>query len=266
MTNAETNYVIESLARGLVVLKAFGPGNPEMSLADIAETAEVSKATGLRMARTLCEHGFLIKIDANKRYRVGPAAISVGLATVASMTLPSIAEPFLAHLRDVTGETVQLAVPDGDDVVIVGRTPSRQFPPNTIYIGHRVPIHAGSLGRAMLSTLDTDRLSALLDRIDINGATSRSRTTKREITASVTEAARRGWALNDQETTLEHRSLAAPLRAPSGRAVGALNITVSAQRLSARELARKHAMTVVGIAREVTALLPDTFAGRQYVA
>ncbi|MDI9930715.1 IclR family transcriptional regulator [Rhodococcus sp. IEGM 1354] len=227
--------------------------------------AEVSKATGLRVAHTPCEHGFLIKMEANKRYRVGPAAISVGLATVASMTLPSIAEPFLTRLRDITGETVQLAVPDGDDVVIVGRTPSRQFPPNTIYIGHRVPIHAGSLGRAMLSTLTPKELSTLLARIYINGATQRSRTTVDEIAASVADAAKRGWALNDQETTLEHRSLAAPVCTPSGRAVGAINITVSAQRLSARELARKHAATVVGIAQEVTALLPDTFAGRQYV-
>lgn len=265
MTDSASSYIIESLARGLVVLKTFGPGNPEMSLANIAEAAGVSKATALRVAHTLCEHGFLIKMDTNKRYRVGPAAISVGLATVASMTLPSIAEPFLTRLRDATGETVQLAVPDGQDVVIVGRTPSRQFPPNTIYIGHRVPIHAGSLGRAMLSTLTTEQLSTLLARIDISGATPRSRTTVDLITASVSEASRRGWALNDQETTLEHRSLAAPLCTPSGRAVGAVNITVSAQRLSARELSRKHAATVVGIAREIAALLPDTFAGRQYV-
>ncbi|MGO4238285.1 IclR family transcriptional regulator [Pseudarthrobacter sp. YAF2] len=266
MSGGNAAYTIESLARGLSVLKGFSPARYDMSLAEIAETAQVTKATAFRIAHTLTEYGFLMRIDQTKLYRLGPTALSVGLETVASMTLPIIAEPALVHLRDRTGETVQLAVPDQLSAVIVGRYPSRRFPPNTVYIGHRVPIYAGSLGRAMLSALEPEQRRAVLAECEIRAATPRSRTSPEAILQALEADAQRGWSLNDQETTVEHRSLAAPLLTPSGQPAGAVNVTVSAQRITAHDLVGKYADAVVQAAQNISGLLPETFAGRQYVA
>lgn len=259
------SYTIESLVRGLAVLKGFSPAKYEMDLTDIAEFAGVSKGTAFRIAHTLAEEGFLLRVDETKFYRLGPAAVSVGLETVSSMTLPTIAEPFLVRLRDITSQTVQLAVPDEGSAVIVGRYPSRRFPPNAVYIGHRVPIYAGSLGRSMLSALDSATRRQLLEVLDFEAMTPRSLTKLDRILDSTEVAARQGWSLNDQETTLEHRSLAAAIVTPSGAPVGAVNITVSAQRITAHNLSRKYAKSVVEAARSISDLLPEYFAGRQYL-
>lgn len=266
MPSRSGDYTIESLARGLRVLTAFGPGRPEMSLQDIADHVGVSKTGALRLGHTLCEAGFLVRVGDGRGYRLGPTAITVGLATTATMALPDVAEPLLEELRDTTGETVQFAVPHGTDAVIVGRVPSRQFPPNPVYIGHRVPIHAGSLGRAMLAAAPPQTCESLLGRTALAPLTSRTAVTPEAVRSDLDRIRRRGWALNDQETTVEHRSLAAAICVPSGAPVGAVNITVSASRVSARVLARTHATAVVAAAARISALLPEDFAGRTDVS
>ncbi|ALL77771.1 MULTISPECIES: IclR family transcriptional regulator [unclassified Pseudonocardia] len=266
MPSHRGDYTIESLARGLRVLTAFGPARPEMSLQDIADHVDVSKAGALRLGHTLCEAGFLVRVGDGRGYRLGPTAITVGLATTATMALPEVAEPLLVELRDVTGETAQLAVPHGTDAVIVGRVPSRQFPPNPVYIGHRVPIHAGSLGRAMLAAAPAGTCDEVLARSELPALTPRTATTPEAIRSDLDRTRRRGWALNDQQTTVEHRSLAAAIRVPSGAPVGAVNITVSASRVGARVLARTHAAAVVHVAARISELLPEDFAGRTDVA
>src|SRR5262245_52091875 len=106
----QESYFVMSLARGLAVLKAFSPERTELTLSDIAAVAGVSNPSALRIGHTLVELGFLTRNPLTKGYRVGPGVLTLGAASLASMSLLDIAEPYLAQLRDESGETVKMAV------------------------------------------------------------------------------------------------------------------------------------------------------------
>jgi len=256
----EHGYHIAALARGLAVLDAFGPGHHELTLKEVAEAVDVTPPSALRIGYTLIEAGFLVRNPSTKGYRLGPHALSVGLETLSSMTLPEIAEPYLVALRDSTDETVKLAIPTGTDVMIVARVASLSHPGTTNYIGSSVPMTLSSLGRAVLAWQPAATINAVLAAARTIRLTPKTMP-KARLRQELEATRQRGYALNDQGTTVEQRSIAAPLLDASGRAIGALNLSVSAQRFSLSELERRLAPDVVRAARAVSSVLPPQVQG-----
>ena len=80
-------YFVESLGRGLAVLSAFAADRRELSLRDVAEAADVSTPSALRIGYTLVELGYLVRDPLTKRYRPGPKLLAVGMASLSSMSL-----------------------------------------------------------------------------------------------------------------------------------------------------------------------------------
>ncbi|MFF7331801.1 IclR family transcriptional regulator C-terminal domain-containing protein [Streptomyces sp. NPDC008150] len=254
-------YYIAAIGRALAVLDAFSPERPELALRDVAAAADVTQPSALRIGYTLVREGFLVRNPLTKGYRLGPKAISVGMATLGSMTLPEIAEPYLVDLRDRTGETVKLAIHHGATVVFVSRVPSLQHPSSAHHIGTRLPIHATSLGRAILARLPEDDAERLVAESAEAQLTARA-PSREAVLAELPRIRERGYAVNDQGTSLEHRSVAAPLVGPDGAVVGAVNLSVSAHRMSAKEMEATLAPEVVADAEAISAVLPPDVQGR----
>lgn len=259
------SYHIEALARGLAVLDAFSPQHPELTLREVSEAAGVTQPSALRIGFTLIEAGYLVRNTVTKGYRLGPRVVAVGLATLASMTLPEIAEPFLVDLRDRTQETIKLAIPADTEVVVVARYPSRRHPPGNQYIGTHMPIHTASLGRAVMAWLPDTTVVSLLDRVDTTKLTAKT-LSKAQVRRELKATRERGYSINDQGVTSEHRAVAAPLIDPSGAAVAAINISVSAQRISVPELEKQLAPLVVETAARISATLPPQVQGAGWMA
>ena len=253
-------YHIEALARGLVVLGAFSPERPELSLTEIAAAASTTQASAVRISYTLVEAGYLIRNPITKKYRLGPKVLAVALATLSSMTLPELAEPYLVDLRNRTQENATLAVPSGPYAVVIGRIPSRLHPASTTFIGTHMPIHACSLGRAILAWLPSDEVESVLALSEDRRYTSKT-ISPDKVRAELARTRRRGYAVNDQGTTVEHRSVAAPLLNPDGRPIGAINLSVSAQRISLAELQNRLAPQVVECAAAISATIPPHVHG-----
>lgn len=253
-------YYIEALGRGLAVLDAFGPRRPELSLRDVAEAASVTQPSALRIGFTLVEAGYLIRNPVTKGYRLGPRAVAVGLATLSAMPLPEIAEPYLAALRDRTNETVKLAVPADTVSVVVAWVPSRVYPPGDTFVGTASPLPAASLGRAILAWQAKETIDSVLKRAAFPKLTDKS-LTRSQVRTELTATRKRGYALNDQGTTTEHRSVAAPILAPSGHAVGAINVSVSALRYTLQALEAELAPEVTETAGAISTVIPPNVLG-----
>jgi IclR family pca regulon transcriptional regulator len=249
-------YFIESLARGLRVLAAFQPERPELSQAELAEVAGVTAPSALRIGHTLLELGYLTRNPTTRRYRLGPKVVSLGLATLASMPLPDIADPALRALRDETGETVKMAVLQGTDMVYVARFPSLRHPTTSVYVGSRLVAHTTSMGRAILAHLPREQARAIIERSPRGQLTAKTETGVDELMREIELTAERGYSINDQGITMEHRSVGAALLTASGEPVGAINISASVHRVSLDDLVERLAPAVVATAREISALLP----------
>ncbi|MFT4083854.1 MAG: IclR family transcriptional regulator C-terminal domain-containing protein [Nocardioides sp.] len=253
-------YFIQSLARGLAVLDAFSAHRPELAIKDIADVAGVSHPSALRIGYTLVEMGYLVRNPISKGYRLGPKIVSVGMATLNSLTLPELAEPYLIDLRNRTQETVKLAIHAGPTVVFVSRLPSLLHPPSGHYLGSSLPIHASSLGRAILAWLPVETADELIAQAADVRLTPHT-PTKDEVRKRLTRIRRRGYETNDRGTTLENRAVSAPLLDATHTAVGAINISISAQRITVAELTKRIAPEVVATARAISSSLPLNLQG-----
>lgn len=256
----DDRYYVESLARGLNVLAAFAPSRPELSQREIAETAGVSVPSALRIGHTLVELGYLIRNPSTHGYRLGPKSLTLGMATLSSMSLPDIVEPKLAALRDRLGETIKIAVMQGTDVVYIGRyAPSGGYLTN-IQVGSTLHAAGTSIGRAILSRLPREEARAIVERTHLEKLTARSRVDVDSVMAAIDQARTLGYALNDQEITNDRRAVGVAIVDHDGRPVAGINVSVWSNQVTVEELLAFEPL-LQQTAAEISGLIP---AGYHY--
>ncbi|MBP2479018.1 IclR family pca regulon transcriptional regulator [Crossiella equi] len=192
---------VQSLARGLAVLTAFGHDTPELTLAEVARRTDLTRAAARRFLLTLTDLGY-VHTD-GKHFRLTPRVLELGYAYLSSQTLPEVAQPHLSRLSATVGESSSVSVLDGDDVVYVARAAVTRIMTVGISVGTRFPATRTSMGQVLLAAEGDPRF-----------ATTRTR----------------GWALVDGELEDGLRSIAAPIRDHTGKVVAAVNIATHASR------------------------------------
>lgn len=216
---------VQSLARGLAVIRAFDADRPEMTLSEVAETAGMSRATARRFLLTLVELGYM-RTD-GKRFALTPQVLRLGTAYLSGLGLPQIAQPHLERLSAAVGESTSLAVLDGPDIVYVARVATRRIMTVGISVGTRFPAPITSMGRVLLAGFTEADLEAHLDETTLRPRTPHSVVDPAALRAEIDRARAQGWAYVDQELEIGLRSIAAPVRGPDGRAVAALNVSTT---------------------------------------
>lgn len=203
---------VESLARGLTVLTAFGEGRAALSLTEVARATGLSRATARRALLTH-EHLGLVAAHPDRTFTLTPRVLDLGYPPLSRTSLPRLAEPHLRALADAVREPTALAVLTGDGKEIqytAGAGTSRVLTVR-ITVGTRLPATATSLGRVLLADT-TDPLPPELAQV-------RSQ----------------GYALVDEELETGLRSIAVPVRDRTGRTVAALNVSTHAARRTLRD-------------------------------
>jgi IclR family transcriptional regulator, pca regulon regulatory protein len=219
---------VQSLQRGLAVIRAFDASHPELTLSEVAAATGVTRATARRFLLTLAELGY-VRSD-GRYFSLTAKVLELGYAYLSSLSLPEVAEPHLEALVAEVHESSSMSVLDGTDIVYVARVPVSRIMTVAISVGTRFPAYATSMGRVLLAGLPDEELPAHLPRSPLASLTTR---TIDSVDALRTELARvrtQGWALVNQELEEGLRAIAAPVRAPSGRVVAAVNVSAHATR------------------------------------
>jgi IclR family pca regulon transcriptional regulator len=227
---------VQSMARGLAVIKAFDENHRELTLSEVASATGLTRAAARRFLLTLTELGY---VRTNGRmFALTPRVLELGYAYLSSLSLPQIAEPHLERLVAEVQESASVTVLDDTDIVYVARVPASRIMRVTISIGTRFPAYATSMGRVLLAGLPAPELDAYLGRITMRPFTPHTITDPELLRAELDQVREQGWALVDQELEEGLRSLAAPLRGRPGRPAAAANIATHAARTSAAEARR----------------------------
>jgi IclR family pca regulon transcriptional regulator len=221
---------VQSLERGLAVIGAFSGERPSMTLAEVARETGLTRATARRLLFTLQALGYAS--SDGKRFSLTPRVLDIGYAYLSSLDLADIAQPEMEALVDATHESSSAAVLDGHEIVYVVRVPTKRIMTVSLGLGSRLPAHATSMGRVLLADLAPERLDDHLPAEPWPGLTPRTITDRPSLLAELDRVRRQGWALVDQELEDGVRSIAAPLRDRTGRAVAALNVSSHAGRIS----------------------------------
>lgn len=238
---------VRSLARGLDVIKAFGPENPEMTLSDVARATGLTRAAARRFLLTLADLGY-VRSD-GRDFSLRPKVLELGYAYLAGLSLNDVAAPHVEDLVAQTRESSSVAVLDGDEIVYVVRVPTKRIMTASISVGTRFPAYATSMGRVLLAHLADDQLEDYLKNVCLSPITKRTVTDSDRLSDLLRTVRVQGYAMTDQELEEGLRSAAVPLRDAKGYVVAALNISTHASRVNMEELRRNLLPQLMATAR-----------------
>lgn len=225
---------VQSLERGLAVIRAFDADSPRLTLTEVARACGLTRAAARRFLLTLQQLGY-VESD-GRTFALTPRVLQLGYAFLSSLSLPEVAEPHLERLVARTRESSSLSILDGEDIVYVARVPTSRIMTVTISVGTRFPAWATSMGRVLLAGLPAPELEDYLEEVSPRRLTPRTVTGTASLRAELERVRAQGWALVDQELEEGLRSIAAPVRDRSGRTVAAANISTHASRHTAEEM------------------------------
>jgi PcaR/PcaU/PobR family beta-ketoadipate pathway transcriptional regulator len=165
-----------SLARGLAAIRAFGGGASQLSVADVARIAGLSRASARRCLHTLSVLGYATA--AGGRYELTPSILTLGQAYLSSTSVARVAQPVLERVSDELHESSSVAVLDGDEIVYVARAAARRILAISLEVGSRLPAACTSMGRVLLAAQDPDERARVLRRVKLPRYTARTITDK----------------------------------------------------------------------------------------
>jgi IclR family transcriptional regulator, pca regulon regulatory protein len=243
---------IEAIARGLDVIRAFGPGQPVMSLAGVAAASGLPRPTARRILLTLEQLGYVRQVGPGG-YELTPRVLDLGMSYVLSRGLWEVARPHMESLVARTRESSSIAQLDGSDIVYVARVAVPKIVTLAVTIGTRFPAMQTSLGKVLLAALPLAEAERVLAEPSRSGITPRWQPDARERAAALREVRARGWALTDEQLAPGIRSVAVPLRDGDGRVIAALNVNSHAAETPLEVLTGEHLPLLLQTAGAISA-------------
>ncbi|NNN35428.1 helix-turn-helix domain-containing protein [Streptomyces sp. S3(2020)] len=223
---------IESLARGLTVLTAFGEGRASLTLTEVAKATGLARATARRALITY-EHLGLVTATPHRTFTLTPRVLSLGFPPLSRTSLPEIATPHLVGLAARIHESASLAAltPPGAEIQYTARVATNRVMSVNLTVGTRLPAYATSMGRVLLAGLPA------AERVlgELRPLTSHTLTDPEALADVLTEVRAQGYALVDEELEEGLRSIAVPVRDRTGRVVAALNTAMHTTRRTPAE-------------------------------
>lgn len=236
---------LTSVANAARVLKSFSSQHLTWGVADLSKHLSLSTSTVHRLLSTLADEGVLDQDADSGRYRLGLSVFDMAAAMPKQRSLHEAVLVSMTELRSRTGQTVQVGVLDGREVVYVERLDS----PTTLRffaaLGRRVPAHRTSSGKAIMAFVGRQQRDQLLKGWTLDATTQHSITDITKLREELLVTRRRGFAENRQESMLGVVSVAAPIRDGTGDAVAALSLAGPTDRMDENRVAFSDAVMVL---------------------
>ncbi len=214
---------IQALDRAIGILKVLA-GGEGMSLSELAEAAGQAPATVYRVLSTFAAHGIVEFQAAGQLWSVGPEAFRIGSAFLSRTNLVEQSRGVMRDLMAATGETANLAIADGAEVVFLSQVETHEPIRAFFRPGTRGPIHASGIGKALMGYLPGEAVERLI-RGGLAGYTERTLTERTGLVAELAAIRAQGWAMDDEERTPGMRCIAAPIFNAHREAIAGVSIS-----------------------------------------
>jgi len=244
---------VNSLARGLEVIRVFTRRKPRMTLSEVAQATDMTRATVRRFLLTLVREGY-VETD-GKYFGLHPKILELGFPVLSSMDIWDVAQPVMNGLAERLQESCFAAILDGDSVIYVARATSQRLVNVGINIGSRVPAHCVSTGRVLLAALPEERLHDYLETATLKRFTPNTVTSRVKLRGIIEEARRQGWATADQELEEGLRSISVPIRDRFGAVAAALNVCCPSSRITPEAMRGRVLTELLAASRQITEAL-----------
>ena len=256
---ARDSDFVQSLDRGLAVIRAFGPDRERLSLSEVARATGLTRAAARRFLLTLVKLGY-VRSD-GREFSLRPKVLELGYAYLSGLALPDVAEPHLEELSAKLHESSSISVLDGHHIVYVARVATKRIMTVAISVGTRFPAYAASMGRVLLAALSQEELDKYLTEATFEAFTERTVTEPERLREVIAEVRRDGYSIVDQELEEGLRAIAAPIHDSSGAVTAAINVSAHASRMGADAMRTQLLPALLETARNIEADLKSVSPG-----
>lgn len=222
--------VISPVLKAVALLGHVARAGVPVALTDLSHAAGVPKTTAHRLARLLASAGLLRKDALTRRYTAGPALVDLGFQVIRGSASQSNRGLLLTRLSEKLGETVNLGVLSGNEIVYLDRVEAAWPLRMDFKPGSRVPLHCTANGKLLLALAPAATRRQLLRSLRLVAFTRKTLTSRARLRRELAEIGRRGFAEDDEEFLAGVCCLAVPVRNRRGRVVAGLAVTAPSAR------------------------------------
>lgn len=240
---------VESLDRGLRVLRAFNSSRDALANGELARRTNLSKSTISRLTYTLARLGYLNHDSDSGRYRLGPGVLALGNTSLSDFDVRRIARPLMQKLAECAPGGVVLCARIDHDMICLEIRRSPQYVGLGLEVGDRSPLALTAAGRAYLAALPPAERASLLQTLSAN--TPRWPSVVGKINKTTEEVAERGFCVEVGDWVPEINSVAVPLRVKTPYGLLTVNVGGLASLLPVRRMEKDLGPRLVSLARRV---------------
>jgi IclR family acetate operon transcriptional repressor len=249
---------VQSLTRALTLLQCLSKTDIGLPLTEISGSLGLAPSTVHRLLNSMLQMGFVDLDKETGRWTVGINAFSVGNAYLKKRDYIAQARPLMKQLMIETGETVNMAIFDGDSVVFVSQIESKEVMRMVVHVGNRGPLHATGVGKALLSSLPPVEALAYVKQAGMPILTKKTITTPDNYGKELEKIRKQGFAVDDEEQSMGLRCIAANIFDEFGAALAAVSISGPTVRVK-RDRIPQLSAAVMAVAAKIT----ETIGGSQ---
>ena len=250
----ESARSMRSVERVAGVLATFTTGEQVLGVTEIARRLSLPKSAVHRILDALVRAGLVAREPLSSGYRLGFAALQVGLAAMGTSDPRVVALPVMQDLVDRTAETATLSVLVGLERTYLAEIEGPQVVRMTVGLGGRQPLYAGASGRAILAYFSEEELSAYLSTVQLRALTEATPTRQPDLLAALERVRDLGYASSVGERDPSAAAVAAPIFASGRRVMGSVSICGPQSRFLP-SVVRSHGQAVAEASRIISAAL-----------
>ena len=226
----EDGEYLNSLARGLAVMRSFSRERPGMTLSELAAQTSLNPAVVRRCLLTLMHLGYVTKKD--KLFLLRPEVFSLGSSYIESMNLEEVVTPSLQRVRDLTGSSAGMAILSGGDILFMVYVSTKLLTRIVAGVGTRFPAYATSAGRVLLAFQDKEKTREYLANQKLIPLTDATVISKAKLKHVLADVKKQGYAATQGELDFGVVSVAVPVFSESGQIVASVACSTSLARQS----------------------------------
>ncbi len=227
---------VQSVVRALTLLDALGDSRGEVGIAELSKQVGFHVSTCHRLLATLIARGYVRQNPENGRYALGARACHLAESYLGQMDLRRTVRPFLEKLSRETGETANLVILDGREVLYLDKVESPQSLRIFSRIGRRAPLHCTAVGKVLLASRSRENMEALLGRGPLEALTRSTLTSRAELRRELEKVRGQEFALDVEECEDGACCIAAPIRNSRGETVGAVSVSGPSVRMHSQRM------------------------------
>jgi DNA-binding IclR family transcriptional regulator len=232
MSETEHSATNTAIQKAIAILETIANDTRALSLPDIAEQLSLPRQTVYRVIKQLEDIGLVIRDPSRERYCIGQRLNHLALASISNSYQNKKSHAILRHLVDEVGETCNVGMLDGHEVIYIDRVECDWPLRVQLKAGSRVPVYCTAIGKLLLANLEADERKHVLSISELKRFTDNTITSPEELEENLEEVRLLGYSINNQEDSVGLIAMAVPIHDTHGRIVAGLAVHGPEARLS----------------------------------